>query len=89
MVQLGNDRYSFHIEMYRGYFRRTRKTPDTMDNNISEFSTEDYFETQPAPSNLESELSGVQDFINRHAARRTRVVLVTVSLPRMSWHSVI
>lgn len=75
--------------MDHGYFRRTRRTPDTMDNDISEFSTEDYFETQPAPSNLESEVSGVQEFITRHAARGTRVVLVTVSLPSVSWHSVI
>lgn len=45
----------------------------------TEFSTEDYFQTQPVPSNLDIDVSGVRDFIQRQSARGRRVVLVTVS----------
>lgn len=45
----------------------------------SEFSTEHYFQTQPAPANLDAEIQDLRGFLDRHVARGTRVVLVTVS----------
>lgn len=45
----------------------------------SEFSAEEYFQTQPEPANLDAEIDGVRNFITRHGAKGNRVVLVTVS----------
>jgi hypothetical protein len=45
----------------------------------SEFSAEHYFQTQLAPTNLDAEIQGLREFLDRHVARGTRVVLVTVS----------
>lgn len=44
------------------------------------FSAEKYFETQPPPPSLESEVLKVRDFVQRQVRERRKVVLVTVSL---------
>ena len=41
--------------------------------------SEHYFQTQPAPANLDADIKDLREFIARHVARGTRVVLVTVS----------
>jgi len=43
----------------------------------SEFSAEHYFQTQPAPANLDADIKDLREFITRHVSRGTRVVLVT------------
>ncbi|KAF7289875.1 Phosphopantothenate--cysteine ligase CAB2 [Mycena indigotica] len=41
------------------------------------FSAESYFATQPAPSSLSQDISGVKDFITRQVEAKRNVVLVT------------
>lgn len=52
--------------------------PKRASGNMSNFSAESYFETQPAPPNLGECVSDVRKFIDKHSQGGKRVVLVTV-----------
>jgi len=45
----------------------------------STFSAESYYATQPSPSSLDHDISGVREFVSRQASKGRNVVLVTVS----------
>ncbi len=53
-------------------------TSDVLDTDLTSFSTESYFSSQPPPPGLEERVKAVKHFIAKWANTDKKVVVVTV-----------